>query len=97
MLVGKAQERTSSWRGFVDPSHASHRPGHPHISWSRMSSLPDHWYFYFADEQWGPAFLKMCSYVPYGLWCCANGHEWAKRQLAKAGVGYTLWTTACAP
>ena len=89
VLVGKAQERTSSWRGFVDPSHASHRIGHPHISWSRMSSVPDHWYFYFADEQWGPAFLKMCSYAPYGLWCCANGHEWAKRQLAKAGLGYT--------
>ena len=53
VLVGKAQERTSSWRGFVDPSHASHRPGHPHISWSRMSSVPDHWYSYFADEQWG--------------------------------------------
>jgi hypothetical protein len=45
VLVGKAQERTSSWRGFVDPSHASHRPGHPHISWRRMSSVPDHWYF----------------------------------------------------
>jgi hypothetical protein len=89
VLVGKAQERTSSWRGFVDTSHASHRPGHPHISWSRMSSVPDHWYFYFADEQWGPAFLKMSTYAPYGLWCCANGHEWAKAQLAKAGVGYT--------
>ena len=89
VLVGKAQERTSSWRGYVNPSHASHRPGHPHISWSRQSSVPDHWYFYFADEGWGPAFLKMCSYAPYGLWCCANGHEWAKAQLTRAGVGYT--------
>jgi hypothetical protein len=44
-VVGKAQERTSSWRGLVDPSHASHRPGHPHISWRRMASVPDHWYF----------------------------------------------------
>ncbi len=30
----------------------------------------------------------MCSYAPYGLWCCANGHEWAKAQLARAGVGF---------
>jgi hypothetical protein len=88
VLVGKAQERTSSWRGFVDPAHPSYRPGHPHISWSRQSSVPDHWYWYFADEQWGPAFLKMCSYAPYPLWCCANGHEWAKAQLARAGVGF---------
>jgi len=89
VLVGKAQERTSSWRGFVDDSHAAHRPGHPHFAWRRQSSVPDHWYLYFADAEWGPAFIKLCSYAPHPLWCCANGHEWAKRQLAKAGVGFT--------
>jgi len=88
VLVGKAQERTSSWRGFVDDSHAAHRPGHPHFSWRRMSSVPDHWYLYFWDAEWGPAFLKICGYAPYPLWACANGHEWAKCQLAKAGVGF---------
>lgn len=88
VLVGKAQERTSSWRGFVDKTHPSHRPGHPHIAWRRQSSVPDHWYFYFADADWGPAFIKLCSHAPYPLWVCANGHEWAKRQLIKAGVGF---------
>jgi hypothetical protein len=53
-----------------------------------MSSVPDHWYLYFADDEWGPAFLKMCTYAPYPMWCCANGHEWAKRQLAKEGVAF---------
>jgi hypothetical protein len=53
-----------------------------------MSSVPDHWYFYFADDHWGPAFIRLCSYAPYALWACANGHEWAKRQLARAGVGF---------
>jgi hypothetical protein len=61
VLVGKAQERTSSWRGFVDDSHAGHRPNHPHIAWRRQSSMPDHWYLYFADAEWGPAFVKLCS------------------------------------
>jgi hypothetical protein len=88
VLVGKAQERTSSWRGFVDRAHTGHRPNHPHIAWRRQSSVPDHWYFYFADVEWGPAFIKLCSYAPYPLWCCANGHEWAKHQLAKAGIGF---------
>jgi hypothetical protein len=88
VLVGKAQERTSSWRGFVDDAHPRHRPNHPHISWRRQSSVPDQWYFYFADPEWGPAFLKICAYAPYPLWCCCNGHEWAKCQLAKAGVGF---------
>jgi len=53
-----------------------------------MSSVPDHWYLYFADAEWGPAFVKLCSYAPYPLWACANGHDWAKRQLTKAGVGF---------
>jgi len=88
VLVGKAQERASSWRGFVDDTHAGHRPNHPHIAWRRQSSVPDHWYLYFADAEWGPAFIKLCSYAPYPLWCCANGHEWAKRQLVKAGIGF---------
>ena len=79
VLVGKAQERTSSWRGFVDESHAGHRPNHPHFSWRRMSSVPDHLYLYLCDAEWGPAFLKICAYAPYPLWVCANGHEWAKR------------------
>ena len=88
VLVGKAQERTSSWRGFVDDAHPQHRPSHPHIVWRRQSSVPDHWYFYFADPEWGPAFLKLCSYAPYPVWVCANGHEWAKRQLTKAGIEF---------
>jgi hypothetical protein len=88
VLVGKAQERTSTWRGYVDRSHPGHRPNHPHMAWRRQSSVPDHWYFYFADSDWGPAFLKVCTYAPYPLWACANGHEWAKRQLTKAGVGF---------
>ncbi len=88
VLVGKAQERTNAWRGFVDRSHAAHRRGHPHIAWRRQSSVPDHWYLYFFDAEWGPAFLSLCSYAPYPMWCCANGHEWAKRQLAKAGIGF---------
>ncbi len=51
-----------------------------------MSSVPDHWYLYFWDAEWGPAFLELCGYAPYPL--CANGHEWAKCQLAKAGVDF---------
>jgi hypothetical protein len=88
VLVGKAHERTSSWRGFVDRSHAACRSNHPHIAWRRQSSVPDHWYLYFSDHEWGSAFLRLCSYAPYPLWCCANGNEWAKRQLANAGIGF---------
>lgn len=39
VLVGKAQERTSVWRGYVDDTHAGHRPSHPHMAWRRQSSV----------------------------------------------------------
>ena len=36
VLVGKAQERTLVWRGYVDDTHAGHRPTHPHMAWRRQ-------------------------------------------------------------
>ena len=33
-------------------------------------------------------FLKVCSYAPWGTKLCLNGHEWAKRQLAKKRIAY---------
>ncbi len=41
------------------------------------------------DADFGPFFLKFCSYFPYNAKLCLNGHEWAKRQAAKAGIGFT--------
>jgi hypothetical protein len=46
-------------------------------------------YVYAVDRDFGPFFLKFCSYFPYNAKLCINGHEWAKRQAAKAGIGFT--------
>jgi hypothetical protein len=32
--------------------------------------------------------VKVCSYAPWSIKLCLNGHEWAKRQLDKLGIGY---------
>jgi hypothetical protein len=88
VLLGKAQERTEAWAGYKDAGSPLHSKSHPHFSFSRQARVPDHWYFYLWDEQFGPAFVKLCSYAPYPLWVALNGHEWAKRQLARRGVGF---------
>jgi hypothetical protein len=44
--------------------------------------------FYGVDEDFGPFFLKFCSYFPYNAKLCINGHEYLKRQLAKRGVAF---------
>ena len=44
---------------------------------------------YAVDADFGPFFIKFCSYFPYNARLCINGNEWAKRQAAKAGIGFT--------
>jgi hypothetical protein len=50
--------------------------------------MVNHYYFYCVDEDFGPFFLKFCSYFPYNAKLCINGHEYLKRQLAKRGVSF---------
>lgn len=47
------------------------------------------YYFYVCDDDFGPAFVKVCAYFPYPMKMWVNGHEWAKRQAVKAGIGFT--------
>jgi hypothetical protein len=41
-----------------------------------------------GDDDFGPTFVKVCAYFPYPVKIWINGHEWAKRQAAKAGIGF---------
>jgi hypothetical protein len=41
-----------------------------------------------VDSDFGPFFLKFSTYFPYTAKLCVNGNEWAKRQAAKAGIGF---------
>jgi hypothetical protein len=50
--------------------------------------MVNHYYFYIQDEDFGPFFLKFCSYFPYTAKLCINGHEYVKRQLLKAGIPF---------
>ena len=46
------------------------------------------YYFYVLDPDFGVGFIKICTYFPYPAKVWVNGHEWAKRQLEHAGIGY---------
>ena len=50
--------------------------------------MVNHYYFYGIDEDFGPFFLKFCTYFPYNAKLCINGHEYVKRQLAKEGIPF---------
>lgn len=83
VLIGKAQEKT---QGFT-----ARRKDHGTKVWfeySRRQVWVTHYYFYILDEDFGLFFIKVCTYFPFDVKVCFNGHEWAKQQLRKAGIGF---------
>jgi hypothetical protein len=86
-LIGIAQEKALVWRSWK--ARGQEHSAHPHMEWGRQMAFVNHFYFYLWDAEWGPAFWKTNAYAPWPIWLWLNGHEWAKRQLAKAGVAFT--------
>jgi hypothetical protein len=59
------------------------------IPWIDYSSANvNFYYFYCLDEDFGPFFIKFCSYFPYTAKLCINGHEYLKCQLEQRGIDY---------
>jgi hypothetical protein len=85
VFVGKAQENTPVFRTERRRSPTSGRP-YPWIV--RRSAMVNNYYIYAVDRDFGPFFLKFCSYFPFNAKLCLNGHEYAKRQLAQEGIAF---------
>ncbi len=59
------------------------------IPWIMYSTaLVNAYYFYCRDKDFGPFFIKFCSYFPYTAKLCLNGHEYLKCQLTHKGIGF---------
>ena len=85
VFIGVAQEKTKAFSGKQTKEEGAGR-----FEYTRDKTVyVNHYYFYVDDEEFGPAFVKVCSYAPWALKVCLNGHEWAKRQLDKRGIAYT--------
>src|SRR6476660_1855795 len=85
VFIGRAQEKTALFR--TEKRRDTHGDSYPWIV--KTTGLVNQFYFYCLDADFGPFFLKFCSYFPYNVKLCINGNEWAKRQAAQAGIGFT--------
>jgi hypothetical protein len=85
MFIGIAQEKARVFR-----TERRHNPvtGAPYPWIVPATAVVNQYYFYGVDDDFGPFFLKFCSYFPYTARLCINGNEYAKRQAAKAGIGF---------
>jgi hypothetical protein len=86
LFVGKAQEKA---RVFRTERRTNPATGATYPWIVAATAMVNHYYVYCVDEDFGPFFIKFCSYFPYNGRLCLNGHEWAKRQACAAGIGFT--------
>jgi len=84
LFIGKAQEKTSVFR--TEKRRDADGKRYPWII--RSTAMPNHYYVYILDRDFGPLFIKFCSYFPYSAKLCLNGHEWLKRQLTQRKVPF---------
>jgi hypothetical protein len=85
LFVGRAQEKTKLFR--TEKRRDAHGDAYPWIV--PATGVVNHFYFYCYDDDFGPFFIKFCSYFPYNAKLCINGNHWAQRQAAKARIGFT--------
>jgi hypothetical protein len=50
--------------------------------------MVNQYYWYCLDRDFGPFFLKFASYFPYNAKLCLSGHEYARCQLRREGIGF---------
>jgi hypothetical protein len=85
VFIGKAQEKTPVFR---TERRRSPKTGRLYPWIVRSSAMVNSYYIYALDRDFGPFFVKFCSYFPFNAKLCLNGHEYAKRQLARQGIAF---------
>lgn len=83
LFVGVAQEKTTIW-GTQKRRNPDTGATYPWLV--KQSRVPNAYYFYGLDRDFGPFFIKFVSYFPYNGRVVINGNEYAKQQASRAGV-----------
>jgi len=83
--IGVAQEFQRVWTAYRRETSTAA----PQFTFAKVDRRVTCYYFYLWDADFGPAFIKVCAYFPYPAKIWVNGHEWAKRQAAQAGIAFT--------
>jgi len=84
--IGVAQEPQ---RVFIARRRDTDPAKPPQFSFDKKDRRVTAYYFYLWDGDFGPAFIKVCTYCPWPIKVWVNGHEWSKRQASRAGLRFT--------
>jgi len=84
--IGVAQEPQ---RVFIARKRDTDPGRCPQFSFDNKDRRVTVYYFYLHDAGFGPAFIKVCTYCPWPVKVWVNGHEWARQQARRLGLGFT--------
>jgi hypothetical protein len=93
LFVGRGQEKSTVFR---TEKRVNRDTGTAYPWIVTATAMVNHFYFYGVDDDFGPFFIKFGTYFPYGAKVCINGHHWAQRQAANAGVEFEALDNAFA-
>jgi hypothetical protein len=74
---------------FAATKHTGSTTGGTYFRWAKQERRVGVYYFYVLDREFGPGFIKICTYFPYPAKVWVNGHQWAKRQARRARLVFT--------
>ena len=66
VFIGRAQEKTALFR--TEKRRNAQGVSYPWIV--KSTGMVNHYYFYCVDDDFGPFFIKFCSYFPYNAKLC---------------------------
>jgi hypothetical protein len=80
---------TQEFQWVFSAKNRSTKPGVVSFDFVKEDRRVGMYYFYVYDADFGPGFIKICTYFPYPGKVWLNGHEWAKRQARREGLAFT--------
>lgn len=80
VLIGVSQERANVFR---PPARGQRQVGR--FAAHRNAAFVKYFYVYIRDHDFGPGFIRFCTFAPFSLRVCLNGHQWLVQRLRMAG------------
>jgi hypothetical protein len=93
VAIGVAQEFQRVFCGY-DRGRADGQPGPPRYGFEKADRRVSCYYFYIWDEDFGPGFIKICSYFPYPAKVWSMGTSGPSSRPAGTASGSLSWPTA---
>ena len=92
VFIGKAQEKAKVFR---TEKRKNPKTGRPYAWMVRASAMVNHYYVYAVDRDFGPFFIKFCSYFPSMPSCASTATNTPNASSPRRALCSRRSTTAC--